>query len=393
MTNMAFEAENVKNATHIKLYCHLTGYMDGDLKPIPIDKEISNITEATFDDIYATNFLEYNKITLADKDQQFTVPNSILAYKIPEYSFIKDLGFAFKAFLPPHLEKIEFIKRESGQEDVVLYTKHFSIYNEENILVEADNTYSKWFIYSIAQKIILDDGEIPEETFCFEYELHTADTIAHFKDVVALPMELDNHSLGTQDSIYYALYTTEQTDSNIKAQAQVVNGNLITNEYRLFYLGNNIYDNTDEVNKVIDWADGQYNNTEEPIIEPSDITAEFVSGSLNTGYIDFFSELEGAHIPWSPFPDATAEFAGGSLNAGYIVFFSALADPYIPPEPPSSPNYLSGVMFASDTTIGTNNKLVLGNIMGQSEEPTEPVMGTMDETSETLVNIIFGTME
>lgn len=257
---MSYEAALVKDANLIKIYCHIDGYMDSNLAPIPIEVEIVEISPSTYTNIYVTNFLEYNKITLSNKVQQFTIPDDILAFKIPEnYETLKEtLDFAFKAFLPPRVEKVEFIKRESGQEEQLLYTKYFSIYDEHNVLIEPDKTYAKWFIYSIAQKLVLTDEEVTEETYCFEYDLHRVDTQAHAKDMCVLPMQIEKRSLAKRDSIYYSLYDYEITE-NEAARAQVVNGNLITNGYRLFYLGNNIYDGTDEITTVVEWAQNKKN--------------------------------------------------------------------------------------------------------------------------------------
>lgn len=247
---MSYEVELVKNAHWIRLYCHLQNFMDSNLAPIPVDIKIQNIDSTFYNVIYATNFLEYNKITLSSKAEQFVFPDSVLAFKIPEHyeSLKQKLSFAFKAFLPPHLEKIEFYVNQTDTQPV--YTKYFSVYNEQNVLVEPDKTYAKWFIYSIAQKLESKE-EIKE--YCFEYDLHEVDTQAHKKDIKILPCQFDHRTMGSKNNVYYALLEKEMHDQN-SATAQIVNGNLITNNCKMFFLGNNIYDYTDEITTVAPWA-------------------------------------------------------------------------------------------------------------------------------------------
>ena len=352
---MAFEAENVKNATHIRLYCHLSGYMDGDLKPIPVTLKIVEFVPEMFSDIATTNFLEYNKITLKDKNEHFQFPQNVLSFKIPEYcGYIHDLGFAFKAFLPPHLEKIEFLDGD-GLSANILYTKYFSIYNDENVLVSPDKTYSKWFVYSIAQKIILDEEEISEETYCFEYALHTTDTKAHTKDLVTLPMQLDNRSLAIKDSIYYSLYNTEREDDQIQVKSQVVNGNLITNNYRLFYLGNNIYDGTDEVNTVAAWANNIRNAS--LIFLQGDI--ETPCSFIQPEFITFCANLVD---PNAPTDLGTLNITTPTWGAPtrYLLGNGGLDTTTNRPAPLTT--YTTGIMY-SDNTVGQNDAILLGDIM------------------------------
>ena len=282
---MASDIEQVKYAVKLRLYCHLPECVDNNLSPIPFDIEIHEFAHSDYSDTFLTNFLEYNKITLADKNQSFNINDSIIACKIPEFfpSLQRELGFAFKAFLPPRLEKIEFL----SSDDEVLFTKQFSIYDEQNTLINADTTFAKWFIYSIAQKLTLDE-EIPDEVYNFEYSLHEVDPKAHTKDIVTLPMQLDNRSLAAKDSIYYALYDSE-INTNGEAKAQVVNGNLITNSYRLFYLGNNIYDGTDEITTVVSWAQGQYNT---PNLSFGSGPVTITTGSTNNSFQNLSGTLD-----------------------------------------------------------------------------------------------------
>lgn len=246
--------ENVKDAQWLKIYSYDTRHVNSNLEPIPFNISIHNFEESDFNDIYLTNFLEFNKITLSNKEDEFT-DSSIIACKIPRH-FWPSLGFAFKAYLPPKIQKIEFWKQGEGEEAELLYTKEFASVDEYGNL-EPSNTYAKWFIYSIGQKLLLNDQESLEETYCFENELHNINPQAHAKDMVNLPYQLKQRSLFRASTAYLSIFYNDVTPN----KSQVTNGNLDGLDNYVVYLGNNIYDGTDAITAVASWAAGQTNIT------------------------------------------------------------------------------------------------------------------------------------
>ena len=246
--------ENVKDAQWIRIYSYDITHINSNLEPIPFNIVIHDFEEDDFENIYLTSFLEFNKITLSSKDDILTDAN-IIACKIPRY-FWPSLGFAFKAYLPPKIQKIEFWKQDDGKEAELLYTKEFASVDEYGNL-EPSDTYAKWFIYSIGQKLLLNDQTTLKETYCFENELHNANPQAHAKDIADLPWQIQQRSLFKENTAYFSIFYREPSP----AKAQVVNGNLIGLDNYVVYLGNNIYDGTDEITAVASWAAGQTNSS------------------------------------------------------------------------------------------------------------------------------------
>lgn len=145
--------------------------------------------------------------------------------------------WAIKILLPPHTIQLELL----AADNTIIATIPF--FEKDGDMIEYANSYQFWSIFKI--NMTLPEGK---DSALEEY-LHKINSNAHIWDVYSMPPELmDKGSMANKD---YILAKYSKTNYNVSTN---INNNLLTNSYRLYYLGERIPYCTDMQTVAPDWT-------------------------------------------------------------------------------------------------------------------------------------------
>lgn len=181
-----------------------------------------------------------------------TPNNPIRAYKFN--NSVEPFFCLIKILLPFQTYRIEFFDGADGEGnslgDLTFYT-----YDDEGS-VEYYPCYYTTPLFRYCKKFDYQEGDV-------EVTLHKLNKTAHTKDTEVLSEVYDQSILSTQ---FVGMFTNEFKNS------QLVNGNLLTKDCHLLYIGNLI---RDDVKNLENYTGGA--------LLPSNLTTQSVTLQLNTG--------------------------------------------------------------------------------------------------------------
>lgn len=239
--------DDIFNADKIRVYNEDYGSSAGSIlsKEYSIIRINSSSTLSDISPLYRKWLIldrwDYNNIT---EYMQKKIEPSAYICDSDKWDIFLPLGKFLKVFIPPHTEKVEFIDGNNR----ILYTENFThVENEEKIY---DNTYLHYCMLRYEKK-----NELVDTDKTFEDILHKQDNQAHDWDIILDQADISIHSQMIGKEYYTELYE-KTADGN---SSDVINGNILTNTYNLYYLGERVPMKKDMFHNIPEWEQSEDN--------------------------------------------------------------------------------------------------------------------------------------